>query len=49
MLGGWTNMLKEELHNTDAPSNITRIIKSRTTIWAEHVERMREKRYAYKI
>jgi hypothetical protein len=29
---------KEELHNTDFPSNIIRIFKSRT-IWAELVER----------
>jgi hypothetical protein len=42
-------MHKEEVHNTDFPSNIIRIIKPRTTIWAEHVERTRKKRYAYKF
>jgi hypothetical protein len=26
MLGDWTNMHKEELHNTDSPSDIIRII-----------------------
>jgi hypothetical protein len=38
--GGWRKLHNEELHNLYSSLIIIRIIKSRRTKWAEHVERM---------
>jgi hypothetical protein len=44
--GGWGKLHNEELHNLySSPS----ILKSRRIKWAEHLERMGEKRNAYRI
>jgi hypothetical protein len=40
---------KEELHNLYSSPTIIRMIKSRRMRWAGHVERMGEKRNAYRI
>jgi hypothetical protein len=39
----------EELHNLYSSPSIIRIIKSRKMRWAGHVERMGEKRNAYRL
>jgi hypothetical protein len=47
--GGWRKLYKEELHNLYSSPSIIRIIKSRRMRWAEHVERMAEKRNLYRL
>jgi hypothetical protein len=38
--GGWRKLHNEELHNLYSSPSIIRMIKSRRTRWAWHVERM---------
>jgi hypothetical protein len=40
VLGGWTRLHNEELHNLYTSPNIIRVIKSRRMRWAGHVGRM---------
>jgi hypothetical protein len=47
--GGWRKLHSEELHNLYSSPNIIRTIKSRRMRWAGHVERIGEKRNAYRI
>jgi len=47
--GGWRRLHKEMLHNLYASPNSVRVVKSRRTIWARHVARMRKMRNAYNI
>jgi hypothetical protein len=49
VIGGWRKLHNEELHNLYSSPSIIRMIKSRRMRWAGHVERMREKRNAYRI
>jgi hypothetical protein len=49
MTGDWRKLHNEELHDSYAPSNIIRIIKSRRMKWAEQVVRMGEKRNACRM
>jgi hypothetical protein len=49
VIGGWRKLHNGELHNLYGSPSITRIIKSKRMIWAEHVARMGEKRNAYRI
>jgi hypothetical protein len=46
--GDWRKLHNEELHNLYSSPTIIRMIKSRR-MWAGHVERMGEKRNAYRI
>jgi len=36
----WDNVYKEQSHNLNSSINITRVIKSRSMKWAEHVARI---------
>jgi hypothetical protein len=47
--GGWRKLRNEELHNLYSSPSIIRMIKSRRMRWVGHVERMGEKRNAYRI
>jgi hypothetical protein len=47
--GDWTKLHNEELHNLYSSTNIVIMMKSRTMRWAGHLERIREKRNAYRI
>jgi hypothetical protein len=47
--GGWRKLHNEELHNLYSSPSIIRMIKSRRMIRAGHVERLGEKRSAYRI
>jgi hypothetical protein len=47
--GDWRKLHNEELHSLYSSPNIIRMIKSRRMSWARHVERMGEKRNAYRI
>jgi hypothetical protein len=47
--GGWRKLHNEELRNLYFWPSIIRMIKSRRMRWTAHVERMREKRNAYRI
>jgi hypothetical protein len=47
--GGWRKLHNEELHNLYSSPSIIRMIKSRRTRWVGHVERMGERRNAYRI
>jgi hypothetical protein len=47
--GEWRKPHNEELHNLYSWPSIIRIIKSRWMRWAEHVERMGEKRNVYML
>jgi hypothetical protein len=49
VIGGWRKLHNEELHNLYCSPSIIRMIKSKTMRWAGHVERIREKRNAYRI
>jgi hypothetical protein len=48
IIGDWTRLHNEELHNLYSSPNIIRTIKSRKMRWAVYVARM-EKRNAYKV
>jgi hypothetical protein len=45
----WRKLHNEELQNLYSSPNIIRMIKSRRIKWADNVERMGEKRNAYRI
>jgi hypothetical protein len=45
--GEWRKLHNEELRDMYSSPSIIRIIKSRRMRWADHVERMGEKRNAY--
>jgi hypothetical protein len=47
--GGWRELHNEELHNLYSSPSIFRMIRSRRMRLAGHVERMVEKRNAYRI
>jgi hypothetical protein len=47
--GEWRKLHSEELRDLYSSPSIIRIIKSRRMRWAGHVERMGEKRNAYKL
>jgi hypothetical protein len=47
--GDWRKLHNEELHNLFSSPSIIRMIKSRTMRYAGHVERMGEKKNAYRI
>jgi hypothetical protein len=47
--GEWKKLHNKELHNLYSSPSIIRIIKSLRMRWAGHVERMREKRIAYRL
>jgi hypothetical protein len=49
VIGGWTKLHNEELHNLYSFPSIIRIIKSRRMRRAEHVARMGEKRNVYRL
>jgi hypothetical protein len=49
VIGGWTRLHNEDLHNFYCSPSIIRIIKSRGMRWTGHVARMGEKRNAYRI
>jgi hypothetical protein len=49
VIGGWSKLHNEELHNMYCPPIIIIIIKSRRMRWVGHVARMGEKRNAYRI
>jgi hypothetical protein len=49
VVGGWRRLHNGKLHNFHASPDITKVIKSRKTRWAWHVERMGEIRNVYKI
>jgi hypothetical protein len=40
VIGGWTKLLNEELHNSYSLPSIIRMMKSRRMRWAGHVARM---------
>jgi hypothetical protein len=46
--GGWRKLQNEELHNLYSSPSISRMVKSRM-MWAGHVARMGEKKYANRI
>jgi hypothetical protein len=47
--GEWRKLHNEELRDLYSSPSIIRIIKSRRMRWAEHVERIGEKRNAYRL
>jgi hypothetical protein len=47
VIGGWSKLHNEELHNLYGSPSIIRMIKSRRMRWAWHVASMRENRNAY--
>jgi hypothetical protein len=49
VVGGWRRLNNENLHNLYASPNIIRVIKSRSTGWAEDVAHMEEMRNAHKV
>jgi hypothetical protein len=46
---GWRRLQDEELHNLYPSPNISRVIKSRSIIWAGHIAWMEEMRNGYSI
>jgi hypothetical protein len=48
VVGGWRELHKEEMHEFYFSSSIISIMKSMRTMWAEHVERIDEKRNTHK-
>jgi hypothetical protein len=49
IIGGWSKLHNEELHNLHSSPSIIRMIKLRTMRWAGHVARMGENRVMRKI
>jgi hypothetical protein len=49
VIGGWTKLYNEELHDLHSSSNIIRITKSRRMRWTRHVACTGEKRNMYRI
>jgi hypothetical protein len=49
VIGGWTELRNEELHNLYCSPSIIKIIESRRMRLAGHVARMGKKRNAYRI
>jgi hypothetical protein len=49
VIGEWTKLHSEELHNLYSSPDIIRQIKSRKMKWEGHVARMGEERKAYKV
>jgi hypothetical protein len=49
LVGDWTRLHNEELHNLYASRTIIRVIKSRKMRWADHVAPLGEMENAYKI
>jgi hypothetical protein len=49
VIGGWSKLHNEELHNLYCSSSIIGMIKSRMMRCGGHVARMREKRNGYRI
>jgi hypothetical protein len=47
--GTWRKLHNDELHSLYSPSNIFRVIKSRSLRWAGHVARMVEGRGVYRV
>jgi hypothetical protein len=47
--GGWRRLHNEEIHKFYASPNISRVGKSRSMRWTEHVTRMCDMINAYKI
>jgi hypothetical protein len=47
--GGWKKLHNEELRDLYSSPSIIRIIKSRRMRWAGHIDRMGEKRTAYRL
>jgi hypothetical protein len=47
--GEWRKLYNEELRDSYSSPSIIRIIKSRRMRWADHVERMGEKRNTYRL
>jgi hypothetical protein len=45
----WRKLHNEELNDLYSSPNIVRVIKSRTTKWAEHVARMGERRGVFGV
>jgi hypothetical protein len=49
VMGEWRKLNNEELRDLYSSPSIIRIIKSKRMRWAGHVERMGEKRNAYRL
>jgi hypothetical protein len=49
VIGGWRKLHNEGLHNFFSLASIISMIKLKRMRWARHVERMEEKRNAYRI
>jgi hypothetical protein len=49
MVGGWTILRNEELHNLYSSPNIIKMAKSRRMRWTGHISRMGAKRNAYRL
>jgi hypothetical protein len=49
VMGEWSKLHSEELHNLYSSSDIIRQVKSRRMRWAGHVARMGEERKMYKV
>jgi hypothetical protein len=49
VIGGWTKLHNEELHNLYCSPSIIRITNSMSMRWARHIAPMGEKRSAYGI
>jgi hypothetical protein len=47
--GGWRKLHNERMHNLYSSPSVIRIIKSRRMRWAEHAERMGQKRNVYRL
>jgi hypothetical protein len=47
--GSWRKLYNDELHSLYSSPNIVRMIKTRSMMWAGHVERMGEGRGVYRV
>jgi len=47
--GEWRKLHNEELNDLHSSPNIVRVIKSKRTRWARHVERMGDRRGVYRV